>query len=50
MIGVGGVTSALCVVTYAFVHRWVPETKGTSLEEIQERWVVKGDLMLEEPA
>ena len=43
--------SALCIVTYAFVHRWVPETKGKSLEEIQERWVVKGDLMLdEEPA
>jgi sugar porter (SP) family MFS transporter len=40
--------SALCIVTYAFVHRWVPETKGKSLEEIQERWVVKGDLMLEE--
>jgi len=43
--------SALCIVTYVFVHRWVPETKGTSLEEIQDRWVVKGDLMLdEEPA
>jgi hypothetical protein len=26
----------------------VPETKGKSLEEIQERFVMKGDLMLEE--
>jgi len=26
----------------------VPETKGRSLEEIQERWVVNGDRMLEE--
>ena len=43
--------SALCIVTYVFVHRWVPETKGKSLEEIQERWVLKGDRMLaEEPA
>jgi len=42
--------AALCIVTYVFVHRWVPETKGKSLEEIQERFVVHGDLMLEEPA
>jgi sugar porter (SP) family MFS transporter len=40
--------SALCIVTYFFVRRFVPETKGKSLEEIQERFVVKGDLMLEE--
>jgi sugar porter (SP) family MFS transporter len=40
--------AALCVVTYVFVHRWVPETKGKSLEEIQERFVLKGDLMLEQ--
>jgi hypothetical protein len=26
----------------------VPETKRHSLEEIQERWVVRGDRMLEE--
>ena len=40
--------SALCVATYVFVWRLVPETKGRSLEEIQERWVVGGDRMLEE--
>jgi sugar porter (SP) family MFS transporter len=42
--------SALCVVTYVFVWRYVPETKGRSLEEIQERWVIGGDRMLEESA
>ncbi|HEX4747338.1 MAG TPA: sugar porter family MFS transporter [Gaiellaceae bacterium] len=42
------VFSALCVVTYVFVWRYVPETKGRSLEEIQERWVRSGDRMLEE--
>ena len=40
--------SALCVATYVFVWRLVPETKGRSLEEIQERWVVGGEPMLEE--
>jgi sugar porter (SP) family MFS transporter len=40
--------SAFCVITYVFVWRLVPETKGHSLEEIQERWVLKGDRMLEE--
>jgi sugar porter (SP) family MFS transporter len=44
------VFSALCVVTYAFVRRYVPETKGRSLEEIQERWVLGGDRMLEDGA
>ena len=39
---------ALCVVSLVFVWRLVPETKGRSLEEIQERWVVGGDRMLEE--
>ena len=42
--------AAFCVVTYVFVWRYVPETKGRSLEEIQERWVVGGDRMLEENA
>ena len=42
--------SAFCVVTYVFVWRYVPETKGRSLEEIQERWVQNGDRMLEEHA
>jgi sugar porter (SP) family MFS transporter len=40
--------SAFCVITYVFVWRYVPETKGRSLEEIQERWVRGGDRMLEE--
>ena len=40
--------SALCVVTYVFVWYLVPETKGRSLEEIQERWVKNGERMLEE--
>lgn len=42
MIGVGGVTFLV------FVWRLVPETKGRSLEEIQERWVKNGDRMLDE--
>lgn len=42
--------SALCIVSFAFVWRLVAETKGRSLEEIQERWVVGGDRMLEEEA
>ena len=42
--------SALCIVSFAFVWRLVPEPKGRSLEEIQERWVVGGDRMLEEEA
>jgi MFS family permease len=42
--------AALCVVSFVFVWRLVPETKGRSLEEIQERWVVGGDRMLEEEA
>jgi sugar porter (SP) family MFS transporter len=40
--------AALCVVTYVFVWRLVPETKGHSLEEIQTRWVQGGDRMLDE--
>jgi sugar porter (SP) family MFS transporter len=44
------VFAALCVVSFVFVWRLVPETKGRSLEEIQERWVVGGDRMLDEEA
>ena len=40
--------AALCVVSFVFVWRLVPETKGRSLEEIQERWVKNGDRMLDE--
>jgi MFS family permease len=30
--------AVLCAVTYVFVYRYVPETKGRSLEEIQADW------------
>jgi sugar porter (SP) family MFS transporter len=40
--------AALCVVSFVFVWYLVPETKGRSLEEIQERWVKNGDRMLDE--
>ena len=40
--------AALCVVSFVFVRHLVPETKGRSLEEIQERWVKNGDRMLDE--
>jgi MFS family permease len=46
--GVGVGFALLCVVTFVFVWFLVPETKGRSLEEIQERWVRGGDRMLEE--
>ncbi len=29
---------ALCAVTFVFVWRWLPETKGRTLEEIQSFW------------
>ena len=32
------VYGALCVVEVVFVWRWVPETKGKSLEEIETMW------------
>ncbi len=28
----------LCAVTFVFVWRWLPETKGRTLEEIQQLW------------
>jgi len=36
--GVFWVFAGFCVVTFWFVHRYVPETKGKSLEEIQSMW------------
>ena len=30
--------AAFCVVAFVFFLRWVPETKGHSLEEIEQRW------------
>jgi hypothetical protein len=32
------VYSGMCVVTFAIVWRFVPETKGRSLEEIERFW------------
>ena len=40
--------SALRIASYVFVWFLVPETKGHSLEEIQERRVGRGDRRLEE--
>ena len=40
--------AALCVASFVFVWYLVPETKGRSLEEIQERWVKNSDRMLDE--
>jgi len=36
--GVFWLFAAFCAVTYWFVRRYVPETKGKSLEEIQSMW------------
>ena len=30
--------AAFCAVLLVFVWRWVPETKGRSLEEIERSW------------
>lgn len=32
------VYGGLCVVAWFFIRRWVPETKGRSLEEIEKLW------------
>jgi SP family arabinose:H+ symporter-like MFS transporter len=42
--------AVLCAVTFAFVWYLVPETQGRSLEEIQTRWAIGGDRMLEDAA
>jgi SP family xylose:H+ symportor-like MFS transporter len=33
------VYAAFCVVLTVVVWRWVPETKGKSLEEIEKGWL-----------
>jgi SP family arabinose:H+ symporter-like MFS transporter len=35
------VYSGMCVITFFIVWRWVPETKGRSLEEIEQFWLVR---------
>jgi sugar porter (SP) family MFS transporter len=40
-LGVSGTFSIyaiLCVVTFVFIWTWVPETKGKTLEQIQQDW------------
>jgi MFS family permease len=36
--GVFWLFAFFCLVTYWFVHRFVPETKGRSLEQLQAMW------------
>ena len=36
------ILASMCVLAYIFIWRYVPETKGRSLEEIQAQWA-KGD-------
>ena len=31
--------AVMCVVSFVFVRRWVPETRGKSLEEIEMGWI-----------
>lgn len=31
----------MCIVLIVFMWRWVPETKGKSLEEIEKMWLRK---------
>ena len=33
--------AAMCVVSFLFVWRLVPETKGKSLEEIEKAWTAR---------
>lgn len=33
--------AAMCVVLIIVVWRWVPETKGKTLEEIEQHWLTR---------
>ena len=33
--------AAMCVISFVFVARFVPETKGKTLEEIERGWLHK---------
>ncbi len=35
--------AALCLVAFVWIWRYVPETRGRSLEEIEEMWVARSD-------
>lgn len=43
------VYGAMCVVTIVFVWKFVPETKGKRLEEMEQLWRRKSDLVPEQP-
>ena len=36
--GAFSIYAGMCVVTFLIVWRWVPETKGRTLEEIERSW------------
>ncbi|GAB3820849.1 D-xylose transporter XylE [Pontibacter rugosus] len=40
---------AMCIVTILFVWKFVPETKGKKLEDMEALWRKKSDLVPEEP-
>jgi hypothetical protein len=36
--GAFSIYAEMCVITFLIVWRWVPETKGRTLEEIERSW------------
>ena len=47
LIGTAGaffLFAAFCIVTLVFVRRFLPETKGKTLEEVQEMWTDPAEL------
>jgi SP family xylose:H+ symportor-like MFS transporter len=40
---------AMCVITIVFVWKYVPETKGRKLEEMEDLWRKKSDLIPQDP-